>query len=151
MTAVWDRFRAELRSRWRAWLGLGLLVGLAAGAVIALAAGARRTDSAYGRFLEAQDAYDVMVFDWGQPGAPGGCGFDKIKALPTVEDSAEGDFGVLPVGDSHFVALAGADARIGSEINLFKLLDGRPANPERVDEGVVTLPAPEGGNLPVGS
>ena len=151
MTAVWYRFRAELRSRWRAWLGLGLLVGLAAGAVIALAAGARRTDSAYGRFLEAQDAYDVMVFDWGQPGAPGIGGFDKIKALPTVEDSAEGDFGVLPVGDSHFVALAGADGRIGSEINLFKLLDGRPANPERVDEAVVTVTAAEERNLHVGS
>jgi ABC-type lipoprotein release transport system permease subunit len=151
MTAVWYRFRAELRSRWRAWLGLGLLVGLAAGAVIALAAGARRTDSAYGRFLGAQDAYDVMVFDWDQPGAPGIGGFDKIKALPTVEDSAEGDFGVLPVGDSHFVALAGADGRIGSEINLFKLLDGRPANPERVDEAVVTVTAAKERNLHVGS
>jgi hypothetical protein len=101
MSAVWYRFRAELRSRWRAWLGLGLLVGRAAGAVVALAAGPRRTDSAYGRFLDTQDAYDVMVFDWAQPGAPGIGGFDKIRPLPTVEDSAEGDCGVLPVGDSH--------------------------------------------------
>jgi hypothetical protein len=81
MTAVWYRFRAELRSRWRAWLGLGLLVGLAAGAVMALAAGARRTDSAYARFLDRHDAYDAMVFDFGQPGAPGIGGFDKVRAL----------------------------------------------------------------------
>jgi MacB-like periplasmic core domain len=151
MTAVWYRFRAELRSRWRAWLGLGLLVGLATGAVMALAAGARRTDSAYARFLEAQNAYDVMVLDWGQPGAPGIGGFDKIRAVPTVEDSAEGDFGVLPLGDSHIVALASADGRIGREINRFKLLEGRAADPERMDEAVVTVTAAEERNLDVGS
>lgn len=38
MGAVWMRFRAELRARWRAWLGLALLLGLAAGAVMALLA-----------------------------------------------------------------------------------------------------------------
>jgi hypothetical protein len=106
MTAVWYRFRAELRSRWWAWLGLGLLVGLAAGAVMALAAGARRTDSAYARFLDTHDAYDAMVFDFGQPGSPGVGGFDKVMALPSVEDSAEGDLGAIPLGDSHVVALA---------------------------------------------
>src|SRR5688572_18647505 len=63
MTAVSYRFRAELRTRWRAWLALALLVGLAGGAVLALAAGARRTDTAYSRFLSAQNAYDALVIN----------------------------------------------------------------------------------------
>ena len=42
-----------------------------------------------------------MVFDWAQPSAPGIGGFDKVRPLATVEDSAEGDCSVLPVGDSH--------------------------------------------------
>jgi ABC-type antimicrobial peptide transport system permease subunit len=51
MSAVWARSRAELRTRWRAWLGLSLAVGVAAGTVLALAAGARRTASAYPRLV----------------------------------------------------------------------------------------------------
>jgi hypothetical protein len=151
MTAVWYRFRAELRLRWRAWLGLGLLVGLAAGAVMALAAGARRTDSAYARFLETHDAYDVMVFDFGQPGSPGVGGFDKIRALPSVEDSAAGELGLIPLGRSHVIGLASEDGRIGTEINTFKLLEGRRADPGRVDEAVVTVTAADERNLHVGS
>lgn len=46
MSAVWMRLRAEMRARWRAWVGIGLLVGVAGGAVMATAAGARRTESA---------------------------------------------------------------------------------------------------------
>ncbi|MGH9110703.1 MAG: FtsX-like permease family protein [Acidimicrobiales bacterium] len=151
MTAVWYRFRAELRSRWRAWLGLGLLVGLAAGAVMALAAGARRTDSAYARFLDAHNAYDVMVIDVAQPGFPGVGGFDEIAALPSVEDSAEGDGGVVPLGPSGILAIASEDGRIGSEINTFKILEGRRADPARVDEVVVSFTVAEEFGLDVGS
>ena len=43
----------ELRARWRGWAVLVLLVGVAGGAVLTAAAGARRTDSAYPRFLVA--------------------------------------------------------------------------------------------------
>jgi putative ABC transport system permease protein len=151
VTAVWYRFRAELRSRWRAWLGLGLLVGLAAGAVMALAAGARRTDSAYARFLDTHDASDVMVSDFGQPGFPGMGGFDKVRALPSVEDSAAGELGVIPLGRSHVIALASEDGRIGTEINAFKLLEGRRADPERADEAVLTYTAAQDRDLHVGS
>ena len=47
------RFRAELRSRWRTWLTLAVLAGIAGGLVIAGIAGARRTDSALARHLDA--------------------------------------------------------------------------------------------------
>ena len=51
----------ELRTRWRGWAVLVLLVGLAGGAVLAAAAGARRTSSAYPRFLHASHASDLLV------------------------------------------------------------------------------------------
>ena len=31
--AVWMKFRCELRARWVAWIGLGLLIGMVAGGV----------------------------------------------------------------------------------------------------------------------
>ena len=49
MTAVWLMVRVGLRARWRSWLVLAVLAGLAGGMVIAVAAGARRTDAAYPR------------------------------------------------------------------------------------------------------
>lgn len=154
MAAVWYRFRAELRSRWRAWLGLGLLVGLAGGAVMALVAGARRTETAYARFLEAHNAYDVIVFDYEQRGsAIRGVGdFDEIAALPLVEDSAEGELDLIPLGSSSSVmAIAGRDGRIGRDINRFKILEGRRADPDRPDEAVVGFATAEDHDLEVGS
>lgn len=81
IAAVWYRFGAELRARWRAWTAVGLLAGLAAGAVIAAAAGARRTETAYTRFLVAQDAADFEVF--GAPGF-GEIDMEQVVALPQV-------------------------------------------------------------------
>src|SRR5215216_444287 len=59
MAAVWVRARAELRARWRAWVGLSLALGVAAGAVLALAAGAQRTASAYPRLVAAERPPEV--------------------------------------------------------------------------------------------
>src|SRR5439155_26966075 len=47
------RFRAELHSRWRTWLTLAVLAGIAGGLVLAGMAAARRTDSALARHREA--------------------------------------------------------------------------------------------------
>src|SRR5258708_30272178 len=51
----------EVRSRWRSWVLLAALVGLAGAVVLTAAAGARRTDSAYQRFLSSAHAADVLV------------------------------------------------------------------------------------------
>ncbi|MGH9214643.1 MAG: ABC transporter permease [Acidimicrobiales bacterium] len=151
MTAVWYRFRAELRSRWVAWLGLAVLVGVAAGAVMALVAGARRTDTAYARFLQAHNAYDVMVIDYEERGFPGVGGFDEVAALPLVDDSAVGDLDLIPLGSSSIPGVADGEGRIGSEINRFKILEGRRANPDRADEVVVSFATAEDHDLEVGS
>jgi hypothetical protein len=51
----------ELRARWRGWAVLVVLLAVAGGAVLAAAAGARRTATAYPRFLAASHASDVVV------------------------------------------------------------------------------------------
>ena len=68
MTAVWVFLRAELRRRWRAWVGVALLAGLFAGVVTGAAAGARRTDSAYPRLLAWSKAPDLAIFPGDTPG-----------------------------------------------------------------------------------
>ena len=126
------RARAELRSRLRAWLGLAALVGLVAGLVIAAAAGARRTDSAYGRFLDRQRAADVFVDNYPDPGV-GTVDPDAVERLPQVATSARAAF--LFIGEVG--ALAPKDARLGRDVNRLKTLEGRRPSPGRVEEMTV--------------
>src|SRR6266567_6660068 len=83
VSAVWMRLRSEIRTRWRSWLGLALLIGLAGAAAVAAAAGARRTETAYPRFVQAQDGYDLMT-----GGSPDNINRDKalasIATMPEV-------------------------------------------------------------------
>jgi ABC-type lipoprotein release transport system permease subunit len=146
VNAVWLRFRAESRTRWRAWLGLAVLVGLAAGAVMTLAAGARRTDSAYSRFLDAQKAYDVAIINYPEDGTAI-FDFDKIAQLPAVADSARADYEYYTFDAGN---LLGVDGQIGTDINRFKMLEGRRFDPERPDEMVVGFVLAEEHGLEVG-
>jgi hypothetical protein len=54
-------FRATCRQSWRVALVVALIGGLLGAAAMAALAGARRTDSAYGRYLQAARASDVMI------------------------------------------------------------------------------------------
>jgi len=94
MTTVLLHARAGLRAGWRTWLGLGLLIAVVGGAVIALGAGARRTDTAYARFLRSQRGADVGVFARTGTGPPVQARIDRLPqvtasaaalALPAVE------------------------------------------------------------------
>ena len=85
MTAVWIRATNELRARWRAWLAIALMLGIAGGVVMAAAAGARRTDSAVPRFLDYMQAATANVeADPSQ--------FHAIAALPDVKSARVGAF-----------------------------------------------------------
>src|SRR5438270_11705227 len=53
MTAVWMRARAELRAGRRSLIALALLLGIFGAVAMTAGAGARRTDSAYDRFVAA--------------------------------------------------------------------------------------------------
>ncbi len=83
MAATWQRFRAELRARWRGTLALVLLLGFVGGVVLAAAAGVRRTSTAPDRLVAAVGGEgDAHIFDVGTADP------DQIRALPQVDDSA---------------------------------------------------------------
>ncbi|MGH9026612.1 MAG: FtsX-like permease family protein, partial [Acidimicrobiia bacterium] len=148
MAAVWMRLRAEFRDRWRPWLGLALLVGVAGGVVIGLATGARRTDSAYSRFLDAQNAWDIVVFNFPDEGGAA-FDFDEIARLPEVADSSRGDAEYLSLGGGQ-LAIASVDNRIGTDINRYKILEGRAADPDAPGEAVIPFTVAEDLDLEIG-
>src|SRR5947207_2064896 len=132
------RLRAEIRSHLAATVALVLLVGIAGGVVIAAGAGARRTDTAFPRFLEASNAADVLV----SPNATGFKGFyQDIERLPEVEragaeaavylfhlsPSNEPDLNVVPV------AILGG---LGYTIDRPNLIAGRLPDPNRPTEAL---------------
>src|SRR4051812_2153577 len=145
MTAVLLRVRADLRARWRAWLGLTLIMGIAGGAVIAAVSGARRTDSAYSRFLRSARAPDVLVFHATDPSfasiTP-----QELASLPEVADTVPIVGYTSTEPDLNLVA--SPDGRYGSVMGRHKLLSGR--RPARSDEVMVSFVVAEARHLRVG-
>ena len=81
------RLGADLRARWRSTLALVVVIGLAGGTVLATAAGARRTDTAYRRFLQSSRAEDVVL--GGVDVSPDALAlFRRLKRLPQVAAAA---------------------------------------------------------------
>ena len=65
------RVRNQLRAHARCWLIWAVIVGVTAGIPLAALAGAHRTQTAYDRFLDATEAFDVLVVQRGhQPDEP---------------------------------------------------------------------------------
>jgi len=127
----------ELRTRWQAWVSLALLVAFAGGCVLTAAAGARRTGSAYQRFLVASKASDVLV-------SPAGTGlggyYAALARLPSAAAVAPVvGLNVLPTGPGgrlvlSAVAAAPLDRRWGHLLEIPKVLDGRLPLPARPGE-----------------
>jgi ABC-type lipoprotein release transport system permease subunit len=150
--AVWATLGSEVRRHRGAFAIAVLLAGLAGGATLTAAAGARRSDTAYERFLEWSGPIDF--------GAGGALGTDAelaadlvaIERAPFVEAVAhvpaadlqvrdeQGEllqpFQVRVIGDRDDVL---ADGPIGKE----KVLRGRHARPEAADEATVSFATAE--------
>ena len=86
MAAIWMRVRSELRTGRRSVFALALLIAIAGAAVLAPLAGARRTDSAYDRFLAEANTHDVETNE----GVPG-LGYDYELDLDAVARFPEVD------------------------------------------------------------
>jgi len=132
MGAVWLRLRAELRHRWRAWLALAVLLGVIGGIALTAAAGARRTDTAYPRFLHASHAAQLAVF----PALSGFGGyFRAVTRLPEVSSAASTAFLQMSLpgpGASPFSGLTAEASPVGDDgvsIDRVKVLAGRLFNP----------------------
>ncbi len=155
------RLRADMRAQWRAWVSLALIAGIAAGCSIAAAAGARRTNSAYPRFLRAQDAFHAVTGggaeqDWEAH-------VQAIKALPEVKDWVDirivgGEMTlparrgrpdrVLAFPDS-FISVD-PSGRAGYETDRAKILAGRFADRSAVNEVMVPWGLAERHDIRVG-
>src|SRR5438045_4302590 len=61
MQAIWMRARSEIRGGARSLVALAVLLGIFGGVGMAAGAGARRTNSAYDRFLAATTPPDAFV------------------------------------------------------------------------------------------
>ena len=149
---VWIVAR-QLRARWRSWALLAVTVGLAGTVVLTAAAGARRTDSAYGRFLAASNAADVLV-------APDNTGFGgyypALAKLPGVEAMAP-VIGVsaLPVGPGgrllNAQVYASGDERFGHVVERPRFVSGRLPRTNRVHEVALDVRAAAAFHAQVGS
>jgi hypothetical protein len=154
MRAVLGLVAHELRARWRSWILLVVLVAVAGGVVLAAAAGARRTDSAYERFLRVSKASDVLV-------SPSNSGLDgyyrALGRLPGVAVLAVvGGLNALPLGPGGRPELSAPvevplDGRFGRLIDIPKMLSGRLPLPERPGEVAVDQVAAQNLHLHVGS
>src|SRR5690349_9895025 len=143
MNAVWTRARTEMSGRWRALVGLGILAGLLGAAVMAAVAGARRTGSAYERFLVDTRAPQVTV-GTSSDGPP--LDLSAVARLPQVAEAREFVyFGFVGKTDAGTTFTAFGDAAgqggpspyWGQSFNTPRVLSGRLAESSRPDEIVV--------------
>jgi putative ABC transport system permease protein len=154
MRAVLGLATRELRGRWLSWVVLVLLVGLAGGVVLTAVAGARRTDSAYPRFLDVYKASDALV----SPADNGTGGYDDALArLPSVAAIAPlVGLQALPLEPGGRLVAAAVvatplDSRYGATLEIPKMLSGRLASPDRPGEVAVDQIAAQDLHLRVGS
>jgi hypothetical protein len=144
----------RLLARWRAWSALVLLIGVAGGAVLAAAAGARRTESAFPRFLRDTAAADVLL----SPAKSGVGGFDYALAkLPGVQLTAPlVVLNIQPLAsdgtiDEAAEVAAPLDGRLGHLLERPRLLAGRQPRADRPGEVMVDQIAAAQLGLHVGS
>jgi ABC-type antimicrobial peptide transport system permease subunit len=137
MNAIATRLAIEARHRWRAWLSLALLLALFGGAVMAATAGARRTHSAYPRYLVAQRAFDQFLLtgedaplDSFSPQP------EQLRAMPEVEDVANAYFFANIEGLN---AIASGEPGFERTFNVPTAYQGRLSNPSRADEAMVPI------------
>jgi ABC-type lipoprotein release transport system permease subunit len=153
--AVLMRLRAELRSSWRSWAGLVVLVGVVGALVLAAVAGARRTETAFPRALETANLTDG--------GLPIGSKFgfadltqEQIRRLPDVEEVYRGDgffFDGRTDKGRHLENVdlnSSPDPRYGDTVDGVKIIAGRKMDAKRPNEAVVDEYAATQNGLEVG-
>jgi ABC-type lipoprotein release transport system permease subunit len=144
VAAIWLRFRREFRSRWRGWLVVALLAGVAGGAVLTAAAGARRTHSALERHLVAYRFPDAWLHmsNGGPDNTTYARAIGALRSLPDVQASAvtgllsycARDAQNRPVsflGPQAVQFLVNIDGRDGVDLHRPKVLAGRLPDPAR--------------------
>ena len=149
MSAVFLRARTDLRSRAAGWLVVAVIVGILGGAVTAIAAGARRTDTAFPRFLAAERSPDIGIVT-----VSADRGFAKISAadldhLPAVADAGSVK-GYLVDQPAVVSLVAPEDDHIGRTILRKRIIAGRDVDQNRADEATISFVLARSEHLHVG-
>lgn len=130
--------RARVRREWRSLLGLALLGGLGLGITLACLAGARRTDTAFDRFVEASRPGDVEVsLSEDTPLDERLRQIERVEALPQVQRAAAASwvFHTLPDAPRDaLITIAALDENIAHELKVPRLIEGSLPDPDRADE-----------------
>ena len=143
VTVGWYWARTELRRRWRAWVAIGVLVGVGGGLAMGSVAGARRTDSAYPRFLAEADPPDLVLdpdFEVDSERF-----LDAVEALPGVvgrSDARALALGQVVDGEVDIGALGSTVASVDGDRyyrrDRVHVVEGRMPDPESTDEVLVS-------------
>lgn len=155
MAVVWCWARAELRRRWTAWLSIALLVGIGGGLAMAAASAARRTDSAYPRFLDGAAPPDLVLDpDFEVDTA---AFLDAVAEVPGVADRSDARALALArvidgrvVVDDIGTTVASIDGERFYEQDRVHVVEGRMPAPDRTDEVLVSSTAATDEGLAVG-
>jgi putative ABC transport system permease protein len=133
MGGVWYAGRREVRRRWPALVLLVVVLGTAGGAVLAAVAGARRTASAFDRFLAYAGPGDAFIGD--EAGRTGDL-VDAINRLPQVERAIHYWQPALFYEDPSLYdnALVPLDDRGGKPLNRPRMVAGRRPAGDAPDE-----------------
>ncbi|MDT7579645.1 MAG: putative transport system permease protein, partial [Pseudonocardiales bacterium] len=139
--------RAELRTRWRGLVALGLLLGVVGGVVLGAVAVADRTDTAYARLASANGLADAQVL---LP-AVHTTVFDAVPHLPGVTASWTPVAWIAQVNTPavRFVSLSGGAGRPPGLAEPV-VIEGRAPRPEAPDEILAGEPAMAALGLHVG-
>jgi putative ABC transport system permease protein len=141
MATVWLALRADLRQRWRALLGLALLLGLVGGVVLTAAAGARRTDTAYPRLLSWASATQADLIP-----AANDFPADYYAALARLPQVAGLSTAVLyqvvlPTArhayNNQVIAMSSPDHGVGVATDKVKILQGRLFDPAAPGQAMI--------------
>ena len=141
--------RSEVRSRWRALLGLALLVALVGAVALSALAGARRTGSALDRFVDATRARDARIV------------VDSPDVVDDLVDTLEDEDWVEAVArDTHFILTpstttaisieASPQAALGTTVDRPLVLDGRAPAPDAANEIAIDEAARDQLDLDIG-
>jgi len=138
MSAVVLRLRCELRTSWRAFASLALLIGVLGGAVLTVVDGAQRTASVFHRFETRYESPDMII-----PNAPDPTGRiapflpSQVARLPQVAHIAVTKPLPLIVNGQSAFGVAERDPELGVHVWALKIVSGRNLDPLNADDAIL--------------
>ena len=139
MAAIWLTARAEWRRRWRSFVVLALLAGLAGGVSLAAFAGSRRADTAFSRLLERLKNPNLSIWTDERPDPEL---VREAARWPGVEVAVHIAMLVVAPADTGMVVgrdtiAAALPVMAGDEPRNFLIVEGRRYDDSRADEILV--------------